>query len=234
MAWLLFLVIMVVTAVLFVGAAPLGVLRRGGALMAGSAQRELSRGTYAPVWRPPPRSSQARVACGGHGVRPSLRWRSLGMHALLIGRLRSIFVFPVLWMVITSFKSDGGGLQRAAHGAAAHLAVVQLPRRRQYIDYGRYTFNTALISGLVVLGTVLSCSVSAYAFACIRWPGRGLLFALALSTMLLPYPVTIVPLFVTFRNLGWTGRTIGTSSCRWWSPPSSAMPSSSSCCASSS
>jgi len=132
------------------------------------------------------------------------RWRSLSMHALLLA-VSTIFVFPILWMLITSFKSEAEVFSVPPTVLPRIWQSSNYPDAVKYIDYGRYTLNTALISGLVVLGTVLSCSVSAYAFACIRWPGRNLLFALALGTILLPYPVTIVPLFVTFRTLGWTG-----------------------------
>ncbi len=131
------------------------------------------------------------------------RWRSLAMH-LVLTIMAVMFAFPVIWMVITSFK----GPQEVATVPPTILPKTWLfsnyPDAMQYIDYGRYMFNTVLISLLVVVGTVMSCALSAYAFSCIRWPGRGALFALALSTMLLPYPVTIVPLFVTFRTLGWT------------------------------
>lgn len=151
-------------------------------------------------------ASSGSAQGGGHalGLLWARHWRSLGMHAIL-SVMAFVFAFPVLWMVITSFK----GLQEIATVPPTIIPHTWLlsnyPDATHYIDYGRYLFNTLLISGLVVVGTVCSCSLSAFAFACIRWPGRSVLFALALSTMLLPYPVTIVPLFVTFRTLGWTG-----------------------------
>jgi multiple sugar transport system permease protein len=131
------------------------------------------------------------------------RKRSLAMHGVLC-LTAFVFAFPVIWMVITSFKGPQDLASVPPSILPRRWLFTNYPDATRYIDYGRYAFNTALISSLVVIGTILSCSLSAFAFACIRWPGRSLLFALALSTMLLPYPVTIVPLFVTFRNLGWT------------------------------
>jgi multiple sugar transport system permease protein len=71
------------------------------------------------------------------------------------------------------------------------------------IPYLQYLGNTLVICIPNVVGTVLSCSLAAYALACIRWPGRGASFGLVLATMMLPYPVTIIPLYLVFRALGW-------------------------------
>ena len=63
--------------------------------------------------------------------------------------------------------------------------------------------NTLVICVLVVLGTVLSCSLAAYGLACVQWKGREVLFWALLATMMLPGQVTMIPLFQTFKNLGW-------------------------------
>ena len=56
---------------------------------------------------------------------------------------------------------------------------------------------------LTIVGHLLSCTVIAYAFARLRAPGRDFLFVVMLATMMLPYPVTMVPLYVLFNRLGW-------------------------------
>jgi multiple sugar transport system permease protein len=71
------------------------------------------------------------------------------------------------------------------------------------IPYLHYLGNTLAICIPNVVGTVLSCSLAAYALACVRWPGRGVSFGIVLATMMLPYPVTIIPLYLVFRALGW-------------------------------
>jgi len=63
--------------------------------------------------------------------------------------------------------------------------------------------NTLVICVLVVGGTVLSCSLAAYGLACISWKGREVLFWAMLATMMLPAQVTMIPLFQTFKGLGW-------------------------------
>ncbi len=65
--------------------------------------------------------------------------------------------------------------------------------------------NTLFICVTVVLGTLVSCSLVAYSFARIPWPGRDTVFILVLATMMLPYQVTLIPLFALYRELGWVG-----------------------------
>jgi ABC-type glycerol-3-phosphate transport system permease component len=72
-----------------------------------------------------------------------------------------------------------------------------------YLPFGRYALNTLIISVGAIIGHVLSCTLVAYAFARLRAPGKGFMFLLVLSTLMLPYPVTMVPLFALFNQLGW-------------------------------
>ena len=115
----------------------------------------------------------------------------------------ALFMVPFLWMIVTSLKSpdDLGGnplswLPSSFYLLNYHDAVNIVP-------FWQYLANTMIICIPNVVGTVLSCSLAAYSLACVRWPGRGVSFGLVLSTMMLPYPVTIIPLYLVFRHLGW-------------------------------
>lgn len=66
-----------------------------------------------------------------------------------------------------------------------------------------YLKNTLILVILSVIGTLLSCSIVAYAFSRMRFPGKGVMFAIMLSTMMLPGAVTLLPTFLIFRSLGW-------------------------------
>lgn len=71
-------------------------------------------------------------------------------------------------------------------------------------NFNHYTFNTVVRYAIpVTIGTVLSSAIVAYGFARIQWPGRDFLFWICMMTMMVPSQVTTVPLFITFRNLGW-------------------------------
>ena len=71
-------------------------------------------------------------------------------------------------------------------------------------DFNLYLFNTVFKYCIpVTIGTVLSSAIVAYGFGRIQWRGREPLFYLCLATMMIPFQVTMVPLFIVFKNLGW-------------------------------
>jgi len=73
------------------------------------------------------------------------------------------------------------------------------------VDFFQNLRNTLFICVTFVLGTVMASSLVAYSFARIPWKGRNVAFVLVLSTMMLPYQVTLIPLFVVYSKLGWVG-----------------------------
>ena len=73
------------------------------------------------------------------------------------------------------------------------------------INFPRLLFNTAALAVIGGIGTIVSCTLVAYGFARFRFPGRGLLFLLLLSTIFLPAAVTLIPTYSIFVNLGWVG-----------------------------
>ncbi|WP_433003564.1 carbohydrate ABC transporter permease [Kribbella sp. CA-294648] len=68
--------------------------------------------------------------------------------------------------------------------------------------FGRYFVNTVVIAVISVLGTVLTCSIAAFSFSRLRWRGRNVVFAVLLSSVMLPYAVTLIPTFVMWQELG--------------------------------
>lgn len=75
----------------------------------------------------------------------------------------------------------------------------------QNVGFAAFVVNTLVVCVLGVLGTVLSNSLVAYGFARLKWRGRDVFFALTLATMMIPYPVLMVPLFGMYERLGWIG-----------------------------
>jgi len=71
--------------------------------------------------------------------------------------------------------------------------------------FPRYLANTLLLCILNVLGTVISSSLAAYGFSRIDWRGRDRVFLVAMGTMMIPFPVVMVPLYSLFRAMGWIG-----------------------------
>ncbi|HWE60801.1 MAG TPA: carbohydrate ABC transporter permease, partial [Chloroflexota bacterium] len=115
----------------------------------------------------------------------------------------ALFMIPFLWMIVTSLKSGDDLIAHPLGWIPQSLYLRNYPDALSIIPYWQYLANTMLICVPNVVGTLLSCSLAAYSLACVRWPGRGISFGLVLSTMMLPYPVTIIPLYLIFRHLGW-------------------------------
>ncbi|HMO49905.1 MAG TPA: carbohydrate ABC transporter permease [Kiritimatiellia bacterium] len=72
-----------------------------------------------------------------------------------------------------------------------------------YIPFGRYVATSAFLVILNIVGTLFSCSLVAYAFARLQWPGRQFSFALMMATMMIPPQVTMIPYFLIIKHLGW-------------------------------
>jgi multiple sugar transport system permease protein len=123
---------------------------------------------------------------------------------LLTLALALMFMFPFAWTVSSSLKT--------AFEVTAYPPTF-LPREAQwgnyleawsYADFGLFFRNSILVTGLGLIGQMISSLVVAYGFARFRFPGRDLLFVLCLSGMMMPVYVTIIPLFTMFRAIGWT------------------------------
>jgi ABC-type glycerol-3-phosphate transport system permease component len=120
---------------------------------------------------------------------------------LSIGAL--IVLAPLLWMVSSSLKND------AQIDAYPPVWLPQPIVWQNYVDAwtklptGRFYLNSFVIAGFSIVGNVLSCSLAAYAFARLRFPGRTLFFSCALATMMLPGQVTLIPTYILFSRLGW-------------------------------
>jgi len=78
-------------------------------------------------------------------------------------------------------------------------------RAFQMMNFVQNLRNTLFICVSVVIATVFSCSLVAYSFSRIPWKGRDVVFVLVLATMMLPYQVTLIPLFAVYSKLGWVG-----------------------------
>ncbi len=109
---------------------------------------------------------------------------------------------PLAWMVLTSLKSP-------EQIASAPYAWWPHPWRWENyaeavraIPFLQYFTNSVVLCLGSVAGTLLSCSLVAYGFSRLRWPGRDLVFGLLIATMLLPWQVTMVPRFLVIRELG--------------------------------
>ena len=120
----------------------------------------------------------------------------------------ALAILPFLWMLSTSLKTALATMEYPPRWwpdpvRFANYAEVFTHAKANFLLWTR---NTLIIAVLAVAGTTISSAIVAYGFARIRFAGRGPLFAVMLSTMMLPFPVTMVSLFALFK---WMGETTG-------------------------
>ena len=133
------------------------------------------------------------------------------VHIVLIV-MSLIFVSPLLWMVTTAIKPIEETMTATPTFLPSKFlwdnfpkAVTYGSKELGYIPFLLYARNTLMVTLLCVAGSVCSNAVVAYAFARLRWPGRDAFFAVTLATMMVPFPVLMVPTFGLFKWLGWVG-----------------------------
>jgi multiple sugar transport system permease protein/sn-glycerol 3-phosphate transport system permease protein len=115
----------------------------------------------------------------------------------------AIIVLPLAWMISTSLKRQMDVFVLPPKWIPAPPQWGNYAEIFESAPFDRYLLNSAIITGLSVFGSVLSCSLAAYGFARLRFPGREVLFVMILSTLMLPESVTLIPRFVIFEKLGW-------------------------------
>lgn len=120
--------------------------------------------------------------------------------ALLVAIL---FLLPLFWMISSSLKPDYQVLEFPPRWLPNPVRWANFPEALTYVPFGRYALNTLFIAVLTIVGHLFSCTVVAYAFARLRAPGKNALFLVLLATMMLPYPVTMIPIYIGFKTLGW-------------------------------
>jgi len=139
----------------------------------------------------------------GGGKRPRTRVIGPAAAYLTLILLGIVVLTPFLWMISTSLQSDQGLFQIPPQ------IVPTDPQWHNYADaltavpFLTWARNTLIICVLNVVGQLLCCTVVAYGFARLRFPGRGPLFILVLATLLLPSQILLVPQFILFSKLGW-------------------------------
>jgi multiple sugar transport system permease protein len=121
---------------------------------------------------------------------------------LLLVVLGLAFLLPFWWMLASSLKEPGAGMKFPPEFLPKTLIWSNYPKVFELIPLTTFFKNSLIITSLSLLGELFSSSLVAFAFARLRFPGRNFLFGLVLATMMIPYPVTMVPTFVLFKNLG--------------------------------
>jgi len=150
-----------------------------------------------------------------HGRRPFSIGRALAW--VILGIALFLTLFPFYWMLRTAFSTENAlaagagsllpvdftwGAFARVLGLASQESAVAEGGSGASVDFLLYLRNSVAYSSLVTVGQLLFCSLAAYAFARLRWPGRDAVFFVFLTALMVPPIFTALPNFVLMRDLG--------------------------------
>jgi ABC-type glycerol-3-phosphate transport system permease component len=146
----------------------------------------------------------------------------IALHQIIIYALLIIcglaFLLPFLWTVSSSLKPPGAGFRFPPEFIPSEFIWQNYPRVFEMIPFAMFFRNSLFVSSVALLGELASASLVAYAFARLRFPGRDFWFLVLLATMMIPYPVTMVPTFILFKQLNWVNTYLPLVLPPWFGP----------------
>ncbi|MGJ8582793.1 MAG: carbohydrate ABC transporter permease [Marinosulfonomonas sp.] len=142
----------------------------------------------------------AAINPNNHGLRLIVRYTVLTLIAV-------IFIFPLVFMVMSSFKPDLQ-LLRDTSSFRAFLPVGDLSFDNYVDAFARapvatFVFNSVLVTGVTVLLSLLVCSLAAFSFVFLNWRGRDVLLSIILATLIVPFETIAIPLLLFVSKLPW-------------------------------
>jgi multiple sugar transport system permease protein len=111
-------------------------------------------------------------------------------------------IFPFVWLVVTSVETPAEALHFPPVLIPRELHLANYPNALAVAPFGRFFLNSAVVAVTTVLCNLVFCSLAGYAFARLRFLGRGLLFAVIMTTLMVPFQVTMIPQFIITKWLG--------------------------------
>jgi len=135
------------------------------------------------------------------------RLKAVLPYALLI-LLSIVFLFPFLWLVMTSLKTPEEILKFPPTIFPEKVQWSNYQAAVEAIPFTKYMMNTFLICILNIIGQLLSAPLVAYSISRIPWKGRKIIFTIVVATMILPAQVQMIPQYIIFTKLGWVNTIV--------------------------
>ena len=129
----------------------------------------------------------------------------LALRYILVTGVALLMIYPLLWMLSSSFKEEFYIFKEVGLWPS-HFTMENYAKGWAFstnYSFGVFFVNTLILVGVVMLGNMISCSLTAYAFARLRFKLRPLLFPLVLFGMMLPNHALIIPRYILFNTMGW-------------------------------
>ena len=126
-----------------------------------------------------------------------------GIAGLVVLVIAMMFALgPLLWTVVTSLRSPAVAFTNPPQWIPLHPDFSNYAAVFDQIPIGTFFFNSVIVTGLIVVGQTVTCTLSGYAFAMVRFPGRNAIFGIFLATMMVPLQTIIIPVFIIIRIMG--------------------------------
>ena len=132
------------------------------------------------------------------------RAKALILYLLLL-LLALLFLLPVFFLFTGAFKQESELFAVPFHWLPKKIIFDNFVEMYQSVPFLRYFRNTMIIVVFNIIGALVSCSLIGYGFSRLDWPGRDKVFLIVIATMILPYQVTLVPLYIMYTKIHWNG-----------------------------
>lgn len=158
--------------------------------------------------------SEATLRQSSHRPRHSTSYyirRFVGQFLTYAAAILGLFLFfiPVYYMVSTSFKDETEVFALPIHWLPEQFSPQNYPEAFDLAPFGLYFYNSVIVATIVVLSTLLFSALAGYGFAKFSFPGKNIAFIIVLSTMMVPFQVLLIPLYLLVYNLGWANNYAG-------------------------
>jgi len=144
----------------------------------------------------------ALVTADNQGLRLAARYATLSLVAL-------IFLFPLVFMVVSSLKPDQQLLADTSSIRAflpvGDISLDNYVKAFERAPIGRFMANSVFVTVTTVLMSILLCSLAAFSFVFLDWKGRGVLLSVIVATLIIPFETIAVPLLLLVSKLPWIG-----------------------------
>lgn len=129
-------------------------------------------------------------------------WRGVGLVVLLLAAV--VALGPLLWTLTTSLRTPAEAFTNPPKWLPLNPDFGNYSAVFQQVPIGTFLINSTIVTVLIVVGQTITCTLSGYAFAMIRFPGRNAIFGIFLATMMVPLQTIIIPVFVIVKTMGLT------------------------------
>lgn len=140
---------------------------------------------------------------------PRHRVVGIALRYVLLAWIALVFVFPIVFMIVSSLKPDLQ-LLRDSGSLRAFLPVGDLSFGNYAAAFDRapivrFVFNSVFITGATLVWSLLLCSLAAFSFVFLEWKGRAIVLSVILATFIVPFETIAIPLLLIVNNLPWIG-----------------------------